>query len=94
MTKHGGEPKFYDRVGAIIYDVGSRAVFAPFGGLDRLREETVDALEVEPECKVLELGCGTGGLTRVLARRRAKIVAVDQSEGMLRRARRRAPDAK
>ncbi|MEP6742651.1 MAG: methyltransferase domain-containing protein [bacterium] len=93
MNKHDGEPSLYDRLGAIIYDVGSRAVFFPLGGVDVLREETVDALKVEAGGTVLELGCGTGGLTGTLIKRGANVVAVDQSQAMLRRARRHAPQA-
>ncbi|MDQ2920707.1 MAG: class I SAM-dependent methyltransferase [Acidobacteriota bacterium] len=93
MNKHGGEPSLYDRLGAIIYDVGSRAVFFPLGGIDVLREKTVDTLKVEAGSRVLELGCGTGGLTRMLIKRGANVVAIDQSEAMLRRARRNAPEA-
>jgi trans-aconitate methyltransferase len=41
----------------------------------------------------LELGCGSGGLTALMIRRGAVVKAVDQSEAMLRRARRHAPQA-
>ncbi|MBI1915267.1 MAG: class I SAM-dependent methyltransferase [Planctomycetes bacterium] len=41
--------------------------------------------------RVLELGCGTGGITRLLLERGVAVTAVDGSERMLARARRRAP---
>ncbi|HET9508170.1 MAG TPA: class I SAM-dependent methyltransferase [Gaiellaceae bacterium] len=40
-------------------------------------EAILDAVPVEPEAKVLDLGAGTGKLTRVLARRYAGVVAVE-----------------
>ncbi len=42
---------------------------------------------------MLELGCGTGGLTQKLLERGASVTAVDWSEPMLRGTRRRAPGA-
>ena len=41
---------------------------------------------VEPDDVVLDLGCGVGRLTRVLARRAAHVIALDVSPEMLRRA--------
>ena len=40
-------------------------------------EAILDVVPVEPEAKVLDLGAGTGKLTRVLARRYAGVVAVE-----------------
>src|SRR5690242_15239305 len=75
------------------YDLLSRLVFAPVGGLDALREAALDAIDVRPGMRVLELGCGTGALTRKLLARGAQVTAVDWSGPMLQRARRRAPAA-
>jgi ubiquinone/menaquinone biosynthesis C-methylase UbiE len=75
------------------YDLLARFVFAPVGGLEALREAALAAIGVKAGMRVLELGCGTGGLTRKLIKRGAEITAVDWSEPMLRRARRRAPAA-
>jgi SAM-dependent methyltransferase len=41
-------------------------------------------LEISPEATVLELGCGTGRVTHVLADRYARVIAVDVSPGNLR----------
>jgi ubiquinone/menaquinone biosynthesis C-methylase UbiE len=87
------DPDLRDQLGALAYDVGSRAIFALLGGIDLLRERTLDALQVLPGNSVLELGCGSGALTEKVIRRGASVVGVDQSKGMLRRARRRAPKA-
>src|SRR3712207_6761931 len=43
-------------------------------------------LEVGPEDRVLDLGCGVGRLTRVLAARAAHVTALDVSPAMLARA--------
>lgn len=58
----------------------------------RRGEQEVDALlrildlELDPAARVLELGCGIGRLTRVLAARVAHVTAVDVSPEMLTRA--------
>lgn len=86
-------PDLRDQLGALVYDMGARAIFALLGGIDRLQERTLDALQVRPGSSVLELGCGSGVLTEKIIRRGASVVGVDQSKGMLRRAGRRAPQA-
>lgn len=75
------------------YDLVSRTMFAPAGGLRRLRTHALELAEVKPGDRVLELGCGTGGLTELLLARGAKVDAVDGSSAMIRRARKRAPGA-
>lgn len=76
------------------YDALVRLVFAPVGGLDRLREQALEHLGVARGSRVLELGCGSGGLTRRLIDLGAEVTAVDWSLPMLRRAARRAPAAR
>lgn len=75
------------------YDLLSRLVFAPLGGLTALREQALTAIDIRARMRVLELGCGTGAMTRRLLRRGVDVTSVDQSEPMLRLARRRAPGA-
>jgi SAM-dependent methyltransferase len=53
--------------------------------------ELVD-VEVQPTDTVVEIGCGVGRLTRVLARRGARVLAIDISEAMLDRARELNPE--
>ena len=48
-------------------------------------------MRVDPHDDVVELGCGIGRLTRVLAARAASVRALDVSEEMLRRAREHNP---
>jgi SAM-dependent methyltransferase len=57
-------------------------------------EQTVDAVlcplgaSLRPEDAVVEIGCGVGRLTRTLARRASRVIAVDVSEEMIALARR------
>ena len=53
-------------------------------------EGVVALIGAMPPARVLDVGCGTGFLTRHLE---GDVVGLDQSEGMLGIARRRAPDA-
>lgn len=86
---------FYQKPFAPLgYDVASRLVFAPCGGLAALRAQALEALSLRPGDRVLELGCGTGGITRRLVAAGARVHAIDASPVMLARARRRAPAAR
>lgn len=91
MTEARDVVRLSEQLGAFLYDVGAPAVFFPLGGLRAMREKTIDVLDIEPGTTVLELGCGSGGLTAPMTRRGAVVMAVDRSEAMLRRARHRAP---
>jgi ubiquinone/menaquinone biosynthesis C-methylase UbiE len=93
-VREGGKRGAYDHVVTpFAFDVLIRAVFAPLGGICGLRSRALDLLDVKPGVRVLELGCGTGGITRQLLERGAVVTAVDGSYRMLCRARRRAPHA-
>src|SRR4051794_32184177 len=54
-------------------------------GLDRMLE--LLGLELPPGATVLDLGCGVGRLTRPLAERAGRVIALDVSPEMLARAR-------
>ena len=53
-------------------------------------EEFVGRLDIRPECKVLDVACGTGNLAIPAARLGAKVVGVDIAPNLLDQARRRA----
>ena len=53
--------------------------------LDVILERT--GVRVEPDDRVLEIGCGVGRVTRWLAERAASVLAIDVSEVMIERAR-------
>lgn len=78
---------------ATIYDAINAAVFLPWGGSRRLRQSLVNALDVRPGHRILELGCGSGQVTARLLAAGADVVAVDALPAMLDRARTRAPRA-
>jgi len=82
----------YDRL-APFYDWMAKTMLAPFGGERAFRRAAIAMLDIEPGMHVLELGCGTGAMTAELLRSGARVTAIDLSEPMLERARRRAADA-
>lgn len=67
------------------YEAGMRAI--TFGRVEPLRDALARA--VPHGSRVLEIGCGTGAVTRRLVERGARVTAVDQSPDMLEQARER-----
>lgn len=74
------------------YDVINAVIWLPTG-IARIRDDFVTSLELRPGDRVLEIGCGTGAITRRLLATGARVTAVDRSNDMLDAARRRAPSA-
>lgn len=63
-------------------------------GLDRVwRRAAIRAVPFGPGDRILDLGCGTGDLSRQLARAGARPVGLDVSHRMLVEARRKLPEA-
>ena len=93
MTAEHLEASYGQRFIADLYDGVAFAVFAPAGGLGALRRAALDRFGIATGDRVLELGCGSGGVTRLLCARGAQVTAVDWSVPMLNKARRRAPAA-
>jgi ubiquinone/menaquinone biosynthesis C-methylase UbiE len=73
-----------------MYDRGIHVL--TLGRLELLHDRLVQEHIEEGQC-VLELGCGTGGLTLAMAAKGAQVVAVDHALSMLERAQRRIDDA-
>lgn len=67
------------------YDLGMRLI--TFGRIDRLHRRIAESVLYESD--VLDIGCGTGKLSSLLARRGAKVIAVDKSPEMVKLARER-----
>lgn len=65
----------------------------PFGGEGRFRGAVVSALGLKRGQRVLELGVGTGSMTRRMLDAGLVVVGLDLAEPMLERARNRAPEA-
>lgn len=70
------------------------ALLLPFGGERRVRMRALELLDIQPGDHVVELGCGTGSNTRLLLELGADVTAIDLSEPMLERARKKAPGAR
>jgi len=68
------------------YEAGMRAI--TLGRVTALHEAVAAAAAPEPGAEVLEIGCGTGAVTRRLVARGARVTALDQSAEMLEQARR------
>lgn len=62
------------------YDRGIRML--TLGRLAGLQQQLV-ASYIQPGCEVLEIGCGTGALTVMMAKKGAKVTALDRSKAML-----------
>jgi ubiquinone/menaquinone biosynthesis C-methylase UbiE len=63
-------------------------VFEPL--TQELAREAIETLAIHPGAKVIDSGAGTGGAALELARRGAKVTAIDASPGMAARIRERA----
>lgn len=73
------------------YDLLASLIWLP--SKNKLYNQAVSIVDVKPGETVLELGCGTGFLTQKLVAKQAVVTSVDQSEGMLARARQRVAQA-
>ncbi len=69
------------------YDWGMTAL--TFGRVRSVHQAIAAAAVRAPDAKVLEIGCGTGAVTQLIAERGAHVTAVDQNPQMLEIARRR-----
>ena len=69
------------------YDTGMRVI--TLGCAPKLQEWVAEAAAPAAGARVLEIGCGTGAVTARLARRGARVTALDQNPDMLERARAR-----
>jgi demethylmenaquinone methyltransferase/2-methoxy-6-polyprenyl-1,4-benzoquinol methylase len=68
------------------YDLGMRLI--TFGEITELRRAV--AAEVPAGARVLDIGCGTGALLPLLAKRGARVTAIDKSSEMVTKAHERA----
>jgi ubiquinone/menaquinone biosynthesis C-methylase UbiE len=73
------------------YDAGIRLL--TLGEITQVRETMAQAAAGSAGGRVLEIGCGTGALTELLAARGARVTAIDQNPEMLEQARTRLAGA-
>src|SRR5437763_16806807 len=78
----------FDRI-AGVYDVMNSVMTA--GLHHRWRERAADLARVGPGARALDVATGTGDLALALAARGCEVVGADFSDGMLARAREKAP---
>jgi demethylmenaquinone methyltransferase/2-methoxy-6-polyprenyl-1,4-benzoquinol methylase len=83
-----GVRTMFDRI-APVYDAMNRTMTA---GLDRRWRRLTAHAVVRPGDSVLDACCGTGDLAIACARAGGRVTGLDFSEGMLERARRKAPE--
>jgi trans-aconitate methyltransferase len=62
-----------------------------FSFVARLGEDLIDLLDPQPGERVLDLGCGTGGLSAKIAARGAQVIGLDRDAAMVARAREACP---
>ena len=80
--------EMFDRI-APRYELVNRVMTL---GLDAgWRRRAVRELQLEPGARVIDVGCGTGDLCRVLGRARIRAVGIDMAAGMLAKAHTAAP---
>lgn len=64
-----------------------------FGRERRFREKTLDLMDIKPDDRVLDIGCGTGSLTIMIARRltgNGQVIGIDAAPKMIAIARNKA----
>lgn len=73
-------------------DAWDPALYGAHAFVHRLAAGLVDVLDPRPGERILDVGCGTGELTRAIVERGARVVGIDASPAMIAEARRSFPD--
>lgn len=73
------------------YDMLASLIWLP--SKNKLYDKALSLLSIQANESVLELGCGTGFLTSKLIAKQAIVTSIDQSAGMLARAKERVPNS-
>ena len=80
---------FYDHVHSRYYQLAMKWCFLPLGGERKVRQELLRGVDFHPCDRILDMCCGTGNTTFVLAEMvggQAAIKGIDLSRGMIDRA--------
>lgn len=83
---------FYDHVHCHYYDLMAKWCCLPLGGEDKVRRSLIDMADLQEGDNVLDMCCGTGNTTFIMARKvgeHARVMAIDLSAGQIRIARRK-----
>ncbi len=78
---------FYDNIHSRYYDLAMKWCFLPFGGEKRCRRELIAHVDFSPGESILDMCCGTGGATFVIAEKAGEtceIIGMDLSRGQIR----------
>jgi demethylmenaquinone methyltransferase/2-methoxy-6-polyprenyl-1,4-benzoquinol methylase len=76
-----------------LYNAISRTAALSVGGEARFRQLALAGIEIQPDTPVLDLCCGSGQTTQVLAARSQQVIGLDASPRALERARQAVPAA-
>jgi demethylmenaquinone methyltransferase/2-methoxy-6-polyprenyl-1,4-benzoquinol methylase len=85
---------FYDHVHCHFYDFVTGWCFLPLGGEAKVRRTLVDVIGIRQGDRVLDVCCGTGGTTALIAARvgeTSPVIAIDLSKGQIRVAKKKHP---
>ena len=92
-------PQYYEhgywKTWSKVYDFIVKLSFIPFGGENRFRRKVVEMASVKEGQQVLDLCCGTGTLTSLVAKKvgsSGHVTGVDLSQDMINRAGRKVTD--
>ena len=83
---------FYDNIHSRYYNLLLKWCFLPLGGEAKARRRTLEAVALLPGERILDMCCGTGNTTFVIAEKvekQAEIKAIDFSSGQIRIAKKR-----
>ncbi|HAV43006.1 TPA: hypothetical protein DCX15_03205 [bacterium] len=77
---------FYDNIQSRYYNLLVRWCFLPFGGDERCRDKLIEDIEFSTKEAILDMCCGTGGVTFAIAKRigrECEIIGIDLSSGQI-----------
>lgn len=83
----------YDNIHCHYYDIVLKWCFLPLGGEDKVRRTLVDVVDLQKGDTILDMCCGTGNTTFVMASKvgeHSQVKAIDLSSGQIRIARKKS----
>lgn len=77
----------YDKIHCHYYDILMKWCFLPLGGENKVRQTLIDVVDLQEGDNILDMCCGTGNTTFVMAPKvgvHSKVKAIDLSSGQIR----------